>query len=382
MKLDEFHVLQRQTGAQHHRVAVAGAGVRRGAGLVDPAAAAGRDDGHVGAESMDRSVLETPGEQAAAGAVLVHQQVDCEILDEEARLVLQALLVERVQDRVAGAVRRGAGTIGHVALGIFRRVAAEAPLVDLAGLGAAERHAEMLEFDDRVDRLAAHIGDRVLVAEPVRTPDRIEHVPAPIVLFHIAERGADAALRGDRMAARRKDLGDAGRVQAGRDHAEGGSQSGAAGAEYDDVEGMVDDLVSFGHHWLLVTEKQFEDGEDARASEDHHGCADEEASRNQPGARMHIVENNGPQADQRVREPGKHEQHHQQRGNWRGEPGSRRDVVRLGQPEYGGGEIETERDQRDRGQALQPPFAQAVAGAAELADVTEHGLVAQRGCIC
>ena len=27
----------------------------------------------------------------------------------------------------------------------------------------------------------------------------------------------------------------------------------------------------------------------------------------QPGARVHIVENNGPNADQRVRNPGKHE---------------------------------------------------------------------------
>ena len=41
-----------------------------------------------------------------------------------------------------------------------------------AGLGAAERHAEMLELDDRRDRLAAQVFDRVLVAEPVGTPDR------------------------------------------------------------------------------------------------------------------------------------------------------------------------------------------------------------------
>ena len=204
VELDEFHVLQRQAGAQHHRIAVAGAGVRRGAGLVDPAASARRNDGHVGAEAVDRSVLETPGEQAAAGAVLVHQQVDGEILDEEARLVLEALLVERVQDRVAGAIRGGAGPIGHVALGIFGRVPAEAALIDRAGLGAAERHAEMLELDDRRDRLAAHVFDRVLVAEPVGAPDRVEHVPAPIVLFHIAERRADAALRGDGVAARRE----------------------------------------------------------------------------------------------------------------------------------------------------------------------------------
>ena len=113
MELDELHVLQRQPGAQRHRIAVAGAGVSRGTGLVDPSAAAGRDDRHIGAEAMDRPILETPGEQTAAGAVLVHQQVDREIFDEEARLVLQALLVERVQDRVAGTVRRGAGPISH-----------------------------------------------------------------------------------------------------------------------------------------------------------------------------------------------------------------------------------------------------------------------------
>src|SRR5580693_9518905 len=66
VELDELHVLQWQPGPQYHRVAVAGAGVRRGAGLVDPAAAAGRNDGHVGAEPVDRAVLETPSQETAA----------------------------------------------------------------------------------------------------------------------------------------------------------------------------------------------------------------------------------------------------------------------------------------------------------------------------
>ena len=163
--------------------------------------------------------------------------------------MLQALLVERVQDGVAGAIRRGAGPIGHVALGILGRVPAEPPLVDLAGVGSAERHAQMLELDDRIDRLAAHICDRILVAEPIGASDGVEHVPAPIVVFDISQGSADATLRRDRVAARGKDLGDAGRVQTGRDHAERRSQSGAAGAEHDDVEGVVDDFVSFGHRW-------------------------------------------------------------------------------------------------------------------------------------
>src|ERR1700719_125901 len=89
VELDELHVLQRETSAQYHRVAVAGAGVRRGAGLVNPAAAAGRNDSHICAEPVDRPVLETPGEEAAAGAVLVHQEVDGKIFYEEARLVLE-----------------------------------------------------------------------------------------------------------------------------------------------------------------------------------------------------------------------------------------------------------------------------------------------------
>src|SRR5882724_10308604 len=174
MKLNEFHVLQRQAGAERHSASVTGAGVRRGTGLVDAPAPARRNDGHVGAEAMDRSVFKTPGEQTPADTVVVHQQVKCEILNEEAGLVLQALLVERVQDGMAGAIGRGARPIGHVPLGIFRRVPAEAPLVDFTGIGSAERHAQMLKLDDRIHRLATHVCDRVLVAEPVGTSHRIE----------------------------------------------------------------------------------------------------------------------------------------------------------------------------------------------------------------
>jgi hypothetical protein len=50
--------------------------------------------------------------------------------------------------------------------------------IDRPGLGAAERHAEMLKLDDRGNRLAAHEFDRILVAKPVGAPDRVVHVPA------------------------------------------------------------------------------------------------------------------------------------------------------------------------------------------------------------
>ena len=101
----------------------------------------------------------------------------------------------------------------------------------------------MLELDDRRDRLAAHVFDGVLVAQPVRPLDGVVHVPAPVVLAHVAERGADAALGRHGVAAGREDLGDAGGLQARLAHAEGGAQAGAAGADHDDVVGVVDDAV-------------------------------------------------------------------------------------------------------------------------------------------
>ena len=241
MELHELEVLQRQAGAQHHGAAVAGAGMGRGRGLVDAAVAAGRQHRLVGAEAMDRAVVEVPGHDAAAHA-LVHDQVEGEILDEELGVVPERLLVERVQDGMAGAVGGGAGAMRD-ALAVLRGHAAERALVDLALGRAAERHAEMLQLDDRRDAVAAHVFDGVLVAQPVRPLDGVVHVPAPVVGPHVAQRRRDAALRRHGVAAGREHLGDAGGLEALVGHAEGGAQARAAGADDDDVVLVVDDGV-------------------------------------------------------------------------------------------------------------------------------------------
>jgi hypothetical protein len=72
----------------------------------------------------------------------------------------------------------------------------------------------MLQFDNRRDGFAAHIFDGVLIAQPVRALDGVVHVPAPVVLAHVAERGGNAALRGNGVRAGRENLGDAGGLQA------------------------------------------------------------------------------------------------------------------------------------------------------------------------
>ena len=204
MELHEFHVLQRQAGAQHHGVAVAGAGMRRGAGEIGAPVAAGGEDRHIGAETVDRAVVELERDHAAAAAFLVHDQIDGEEFDEEFGGVAQRLPVHRMQHGMAGAVGGGAGAL-RGALAVMGGHAAERALIDLAVvLPARERQAPMFELVDRLGRAAAHVFDGVLVAEPVGALDGVVHVPAPVVLAHIAERGGDAALRRDRVRAGRE----------------------------------------------------------------------------------------------------------------------------------------------------------------------------------
>ena len=157
--------------------------------------------------------------------------------------ILERLAIQRVQHGVAGAVGGGAGALRGRAFAVIGRHAAEGTLIDAAVLGARKGHAPMLEFIDGLGRVAAQIFDRVLVSEPVGALDGVVHVPFPIVRPHIAERRGDAALRRDRMRTRRKDFGDAGDAQTRLGAADDGAQSRAAGADDDDVEGVIDDLI-------------------------------------------------------------------------------------------------------------------------------------------
>ena len=193
-------------------------------------------------------------------AVLAHQQVEREILDEELRVVAQRLAVERVEDGVAGAVGSGAGALHRRALAELGHVAAERPLVDLALVGARERHAIVLELIDRGGRLARQILHGVHVAEPVRPLDGVVHVPLPVVRAHVLERGGNAALRRDGMRTRRKHLGHAGGVEPLLGHAQRRPEPRSPGAHDHHVELVVDDLIG-GH--ALTPEYDLGDADDA-----------------------------------------------------------------------------------------------------------------------
>ena len=245
MELDEFHVLQRQAGAQGHAAAVAGAGVGRGAGEIGPAIAAGGQHHGLGREPVHRAVVELPGGDAPADAV-VHDQVEGEIFDEELDRLAQRLAVHGVQHGVAGAVGRGAGALDR-GLAVVTGHAAERPLIDLAFRGAREGHAPMFELIDGRRGVAHEILDGVLVAEPVGTLDGVVHVPAPVVLTHVSKARGDAALSRDGVRPGRKHLGHAGGLQSRLGAAQRRAQARAAGPDDDDIEPVVDDLISHGH---------------------------------------------------------------------------------------------------------------------------------------
>ncbi len=185
--------------------AVTGEAVGIGGDAEHPPEAAGRQQDRLGPERVELAIGQpvsdnTSGATALIGLAFEQQVYDLELV-EELDAVFDALLVERLQDHVAGAVRREAGPPDR-RLAVVAGVPAELALVDLAVGRAVERQAHVLEFDDRLDGFAREHFCRVLVDEIVATFDRVEHVPLPVILFEVAESGADTALGGAGVGAR------------------------------------------------------------------------------------------------------------------------------------------------------------------------------------
>mmetsp|Transcript_96380 Transcript_96380/g.234239 ORF Transcript_96380/g.234239 Transcript_96380/m.234239 type:complete len:411 (+) Transcript_96380:519-1751(+) len=202
VELHELRVLDGEAGAQSHATAVTGAGVGAGGAEVGAAVAARREHGVLGLDAVQAAVLHVHHQHAAAHALVVHDEVECEVLDEVVRVERQRAPIQRVEHRVARAIGSGGAAVRLAALAEVKRLPAEGALVDLALLRPRERQAVRLQLDNGTRRLTAHVVDGVLVAQPVRSLDGIVHVPSPVVLRDVGQRGVDAALRRHRVRAR------------------------------------------------------------------------------------------------------------------------------------------------------------------------------------
>ena len=256
MELNEFHVLQRQAGAQYHGIAVTGAGMGGGTGEISASIPPRSQDHGVGAKAVQFPLFQVPGQDSPAHTCVVHDQVDGKIFNEKFGIMLQGLLVQGMQDGVTGAVGSGAGTLRRAFTEVSRH-STERTLINLAVYGTREGYAVMFQFDHCSSGLLAHIFNGILVAQPVRPLDGIVHVPAPVILAHIAQGRAHAPLGRNGVTAGGKDLGDASRFQLFLGHAEGGAQPGAAGAYHNNIVFMLNQLVGCAHchrpRWIDVT---------------------------------------------------------------------------------------------------------------------------------
>jgi len=225
--LDHLHVHQRRADVVGLRDPVGGADQRVGRRLVALAGAAGGEDHVLGGERLDGARADVPRDAAGAGALVVDEQRGGEplLVAVDGLVVLHELLVEHVQDRLAGDV----GDVGRA----LDRGAAERAQVELAVVVAVEGDPDVLEVHDLVGRLGAHDLDRVLVAEEVRALDGVVGVRAPVVGDR--DGGVDAAGRGDGVRADRMHLGEDRHRHAGVGGRDGRALAGEPRSDDEDV---------------------------------------------------------------------------------------------------------------------------------------------------
>ncbi len=230
VELHELHVLQRKTGVERHRHAVAVAGVRVRRRAIDATHSAGGENDRLPGDELETAVHEVPADDTDAAPVLDHE-TPCEVLlvhvQRSLLLALHQLLVEHVDEDVAGDVCR---------VDRARRARrAERPLRELPLVVPREDAAPVLELVDVAGRLVREDLDRVLVAEVVGALHRVECVRLRTVLRSVPERRVDPALGRAGVAPRGVQLRDDADVRARVEGLDGGTHAGAAGPDDDDV---------------------------------------------------------------------------------------------------------------------------------------------------
>jgi hypothetical protein len=138
VELIELHVHQRHTAPEWDREAISGTGhgVRRDA---EDAAKSARGPEHaLGMDGMNLTRAQLQCDHAAGAAVVTDQQIEDVELVEKIDLVLDPLLIKRLQDHVPGTVGRVTGALDR-ALTEVPGVAPETALIHAAIRRAVER---------------------------------------------------------------------------------------------------------------------------------------------------------------------------------------------------------------------------------------------------
>src|SRR3954471_17412956 len=147
---------------------------------------------------------------------------------------------------MAGAICGTTGTLHCRAGPEMLHMTAERPLINGPVGIAIERHAEMLQFDYYLGRLAAEKFDCILITQPVGSFDGVVHVPHPAVFAHIAKCRTDAALCRNRVRSCGKNFRQHRDLEPGFRQLKGSAHTGPASAN--------DYRIEFSHRQFHVSE--------------------------------------------------------------------------------------------------------------------------------
>ena len=212
MKLEKFHILQRHAAAQRNRRAIARQ--RMGIARNRPAAPPAAGGEETGFAMKNVKLARAQLNRDDAGECPVNDDhVDDLKLVKELDFVLDALLIQRLQNHVPGAVGGMTGAPDQF-LAEVARVPAEAPLADALFGSAVEGQAHVLQLDHGVDGVFRQDLRRRLIRQIVAAFYRVIGVVDRTVLVQIPERRADAPLRRAGMAARGVELAHYGNIGA------------------------------------------------------------------------------------------------------------------------------------------------------------------------
>ena len=205
VELPHFHILHRHAGADRHTHAVAGIDMGIGGGLVDTTGAAGSQHGSASLEVNHFTGFDTQGGTTDHRAIGVFHQIQRVPLGENRGVIFQVLLIEGVQQGVAGTVSRRSGTCRLLAAEVFR-LAAERTLINRAIFEARERQTHVIQLQNCFRAGFTHVFDGVLIANVVRPLNGVVHMPFPVIFMGITERDGDTTLRGNGMGTGRKNF--------------------------------------------------------------------------------------------------------------------------------------------------------------------------------
>lgn len=145
MELNKLHILIGKTSPGHHSCTIPSASVGSSAGEVSSAVATSGQDGVVGPEAVDVSILKRNGSNTLANSIL-HNEILSKVFDEIVGVIVERSAIQGVQHGMASSVSHTAGPVGLATLAKIYALPTKGSLVDLAIVQTAEWHAVIFQL--------------------------------------------------------------------------------------------------------------------------------------------------------------------------------------------------------------------------------------------